>query len=256
MVKIPIACLLFFITSPVITFPGNKVKALYKEGMMYKKSGRLTDAKQCFTKVLQQEPDYTGALVAMAGIFFEQEEYEDALNYVEQAQLAGADQMDHLKALCYYKQGETGKAITALIYAQKQSPDDAAISYTLAGIYFNTKDFPSAVAAFEQARIKGYPADADLCLNLGTACLQIKQTDKGIRYLESCLIQRPGETKALQALGHTYYTNGNYSKAIVQWSRLLVLQPNNAFVRFMLGKSYIGNGDILKGEELCDNSIN
>jgi len=292
MVKLPIACLLFqafFITSSAIAFPGNKVKALYKEGMLYKKSGRLTDAQQCFSAairqdsgftsaylqlgnvyvlmhdlpaakqqfrvVLQQQPAHAAALEAMAGIFYEQEEYEDALNYAEQARLAGIDQMNRLKGLCYYRQGQTSKAINTLLTAQKETPADAAISYTLGSIYFNIKDFDAAVAAFEQARIKGYPADADLCLNIGTACLMVRQTDKGIRYLESCLLQRPGEAKALQALGHAYYVYGNYSKAIIQWNRLLLLQPGNAFARFMLGKSYIGNGEISKGEECCDNAI-
>ena len=293
MVKIPIACLLFqafFITSPAFAFPGSKVKALYKEGMLYKKSGRLIAAQHCFNaaiqhdsgftaaylqlgnvyvlmhdlpaaklqfrEVLQQEPGHTEALETMAGIFYEEEAYEDALNYAEQARLAGAGQMNRLKGLCYYKQGQTHKAIITLLTAQKESPADGAISYTLAGIYFNDKDFSSAAAAFEQARIKGYPVDADFYLNIGTAYLQIRQTNKGIHYLELSLAQQPENAKVLQALGHAYYANGNYSKAVIQWNRLLLLQPDNAFVRFMLGKSYIGNGEISKGEELCDDATN
>jgi tetratricopeptide (TPR) repeat protein len=255
MVKIPIACLLFqafFITSSAIALPGNKVKALYKEGMLFKKSGQLSAAQQCFREVLEQEPAHPEALEAMAGVFFEEEAYEDALNYAEQARLAGVDQMNCLKGLCYYKQGQINKAINALLTAQKEAPSDAGISYTLAGIYFNIKDFDAAVGSFEQARIKGYPMDADFCLNLGAAYLHIKQPDKGIRYLELCLAQRTGEVRALQTLGHAYYANGNYTKAIVYWNQLLLLQPDNGFARFMLGKSYIGNGEISKGEELCD----
>lgn len=258
MVKIPIACLLFqafFITSSAIALPGNKVKALYKEGMLYKKSGQLSAAQQCFREVLEKEPAHAEALGAMAGIFFEEQAYEDALNYAEQAHLAGVEGMNCLKGLCYYKQGQINKAINILLTAQKQRPSDAGVSYTLAGIYFNIKDFDAAVGAFEQARIKGYQADADFCLNLGTAYLQIKQADKGIKYLELCLAQRPGETKALQTLGHAYYANGSYGKAVTQWNQLLLLQPDNAFARFMLGKSYIGNGEISKGEELCDKAI-
>ena len=73
MVKIPIACLLFqafFITSSAIALPGNKVKALYKEGMLFKKSGQLSAAQQCFREVLEQEPAHPEALEAMAGVFF------------------------------------------------------------------------------------------------------------------------------------------------------------------------------------------
>ncbi|WP_177230441.1 tetratricopeptide repeat protein [Chitinophaga sp. CF118] len=282
-------CLLFqafFFTASAIAFPGSKAKALYKEGVFCIKSGQLMAAQQYFSaaisvdsgftaaylqlgnvyvlmhdlpsaqkqfrKVLQQEPANTEALETMANIFFEQNDYESALNYIEQAELSGADLLNRLKGLCYYKQGLYDKAIVVLLDAQKETPADADICYTLAGIYFNIKDFPKAVAAFEQARINGHPTDADFYLNIGTACLQTKQTDKGIDYLEACLSRRPGDPKALQALAHTHYTSGNYSKAIVQWNKLLFLQPGNAFARFMLGKAYIGNGEIAKGEALCD----
>ena len=65
------------------------------------------------------------------------------------------------------------------------------------------------------------------------------------------MIHRP-----LQALAHNYYCSSNYGKAITYWNRLLSLQPANAFARFMLGKSYIGNGEPAKGEVLCDNAFN
>jgi tetratricopeptide (TPR) repeat protein len=293
MLKVPIVCLLFqafFITPSAIVSPGNKVKALYKEGMLCIKSGHLSAAqeyfnaairldsgftaahlqlgnvyilmhdlpaaKQEFRQVLQQEPVHPEALSSLANIFFEQQDYEDALNYAEQAHLAGAVQMTHLKGLCYYKQGQREKAITTLLEAQKETPADAGITYTLAVFYFNTKNFPAAVTAFELAATKGYPANADFHLNTGTSYLHIKQTETGIRHLEACLTLRPDDTQALQALAHNYYSSNNYSKAIIYWNRLLSLQPANAFARFMLGKSYIGNGEAAKGEALCDKAFN
>ncbi|WP_089783165.1 tetratricopeptide repeat protein [Chitinophaga sp. YR573] len=300
MLKVPILCLLFqafFITPSAFVSPGNKVnalysnkaKALYKEGMLCIKSGRLSAAEQCFSaairkdsgftaaylqlgnvyvlmhdlpaakqqfrQVLQQAPTQPEALSSLANIFFEQQDYEDALNYAEQACQAGVSQMTRLKALCYYKQGQQKKAISILLEAQKETPADAGITYTLAGFYFNTKNFPAAVTAFELAAAKGYPANADFHLNTGTSYLQIKQTEIGIRHLEACLTLRPDDTQALQALAHNYYSSNNYGKAIIYWNRLLSLQPANAFARFMLGKSYIGNGESAKGEVLCDNAL-
>jgi tetratricopeptide (TPR) repeat protein len=280
MLKVPIACLLFqaFLITPS---PGNKVKTLYKEGLLCMKSGQLTAAQQCFNdvirrdsgytaaylqlgtvyvlmhdlpaakqqflQVLQQKPAQPEAMEAMARIFFEQQQYEDVLNYTGDVSLKG---------LCYYNLGQHAKAISLLQKAQKEAPSDTRVLYTLGSFYFNAKDFHAAINAFELAQRKGYNMDADFHLNIGSAYLQVKQTEKGLQHLELCLVQRPEDAQALQALGHTYFTAENYNKAITYWKRLSALQPTNAFARFMLGKSYIGNGEITKGEKICDEAFN
>lgn len=58
-----------------------------------------------------------------------------------------------------------------------------------------------------------------------------------------------------QQLAHHLYDSGHFKKAIVQWKKVLQLQPGNAFAMFMLGKSYIGVGDNKKGTALCDQAV-
>jgi tetratricopeptide (TPR) repeat protein len=65
----------------------------------------------------------------------------------------------------------------------------------------------------------------------------------------------PGDLQVLHELGHVYYFEGNYKAAVALWNRMLVLQPQNYFAMFMLGKSYIAAGEIQKGEALCDRAV-
>lgn len=58
-----------------------------------------------------------------------------------------------------------------------------------------------------------------------------------------------------QQLAHSLYEKKLFKRAIVQWKKVLHLQPINAFAMFMLGKSYMGAGDQEKGERLCDEAI-
>lgn len=58
-----------------------------------------------------------------------------------------------------------------------------------------------------------------------------------------------------QRLAHDLYDKGLFKRAIVQWKKVLYLQPTNGFAMFMLGKSYMGAGEQEKGKALCDKAI-
>lgn len=71
-------------------------------------------------------------------------------------------------------------------------------------------------------------------------------------YLQACLQRQPTQAEALQAMAHICYDEASYRQAVLYWERLLQLQPQNKYVKFMLGKSYIGEGEKEKGNILCD----
>ncbi|WP_343688141.1 tetratricopeptide repeat protein [Chitinophaga sp.] len=136
--------------------------------------------------------------------------------------------------------------------AIEKEPKEPLFYYALGVIYFNKRQYTEAVAAFEAAAAKGYKRDADFYLHIGTACLQSKQFSKGFHHLYHCLNQRPNDTTAMQALAQGLYQHGDYKQSVAYWEQLLRLQPENAFVMFMLGKAYIAHGDTKKGQQWCD----
>lgn len=140
----------------------------------------------------------------------------------------------------------------AIKAAIEKEPKEPLFYYALGVICFNNRQYAEAVSAFEEAAEKGYKRDADFYLHIGKACLQTKQFVKGFHHLYHCLNLRPNDTMAMQTLAQGLYQHGNYKQSIAYWEQLVRLQPENAFVMFMLGKSYIAYGDKKKGEQWCD----
>lgn len=206
-----------------MAFPGNKLKGLYKEGVNCRNEGKLQAAKKCFNEILQRDSSYSVAYLQIAEICALEEEYHESIRYYR-----------HFLRL------------------DEKQPSSW---YAMGVLYFNTKDFHNAVGAFETAMKQGHAVDADYHLNLGTAYLHVREAEKGIRHLKSCLALRENDPRPLQALAHHYYLAGDFGQAITFWGKLVHVQPGNAFAMFMLGKSYIGKGEMAKGEELCDRAL-
>ncbi|MBS0030337.1 tetratricopeptide repeat protein [Chitinophaga sp. 22321] len=89
------------------------------------------------------------------------------------------------------------------------------------------------------------------------ACYFDKQQEKAVNYRSGIYADK--DTLDIvarnQRLAHDLYDRGLFKRAIVQWKKVLHLQPSNAFAMFMLGKSYMGAGEQERGEALCDKAI-
>ena len=301
----------------------NRARKLYKEGLQLKKDGRLDEAQQRFIAaiavdgafaaayielagiyrlqqqpepakqqlliLLEKSPEHPAALETLAGIFYEQKAYEDALTYAFRAQEQGCRKMHRIIGLSYSYLDHPAEAIPALenacreeprkaellcqvarLYAQQEdykqsiryyelslqgdstSPD---VYYELGMMNFNMENYKTATGAFEQAARLGRPVDADLYLNLGMAHLKQAAYDDAIRNLLSALALRPKDVQVMTNLANAWYKKQDFKNAITQWNNILLQQPLNGFAMFMLGKSYICSGEIARGQAICDQAL-
>jgi Tfp pilus assembly protein PilF len=69
------------------------------------------------------------------------------------------------------------------------------------------------------------------------------------------LQQDAAQPDALREIAHLYYDEKAYKLAAFYWERLLTLTPEDKYVKYMLGKAYIGAGEKKKGTALCDEAI-
>jgi tetratricopeptide (TPR) repeat protein len=203
MLKISVVCLLLqtFFMMPFAKakalYPGkvntpytNKARALYKEGLLRKKSGQLNAAQQYFIAAIRQDSTFTPAHLQLGNVYL---------------------LMENLPA-----------AKEQFLQVMQQTPEDQQALSALASIFFEQQGYEDA-----------------LCYAAHVSSVEMDQL-KGLCYAK---------------LGHHYYTTGNYGIAITYWNKLYALQPANLFACFMLGKSYIGNGETAKGEALCDKAF-
>ncbi len=84
-----------------------------------------------------------------------------------------------------------------------------------------------------------------------TGCIgkQEKGIKSRIEHIDHILNNNPDDVKALTDLGNLYYDMRQYSKAILYYSRILVLTPENVNVRTDMGTCYKILGYLKKAEK-------
>ncbi|MCW3463819.1 tetratricopeptide repeat protein [Chitinophaga nivalis] len=216
-------------TSPAVW---SKAKRLYQEGLACKRSGKEAEARQYFVAAIRTDSSFTAAYSELGSLYFEQKAYANALLYTRKAQQLGAVKTSRLTGFCSYYLGQYDQAMEALEQARTEAPADVSILHQLALTYAQLGDYRACIHA---------------CMELLSL-----QTDAGIHCLYEVRRYYPKDEQVLYQLAHAFYRQRCYEEAVEEWKELLHLQPNNPFIMFMLGKSYMGKGDTVKGTALCD----
>jgi tetratricopeptide (TPR) repeat protein len=256
---------------------------------VYRLQQQPEPARRQLQTVLQLQPSHGGALAALAALHYEQRSWEDALACAFRAQELGERQMNRLIGLSYAHLDHPAEAAQALerareeerlegedlcsmarLYAQleqyeksvqcyeeslKAGGNPPAVYYELGMMHFNMKNYKHAAGAFEKAARLGRPADADLYLNLGMAHLKQAAYGEAIANLQTALSLRPKDIQVMLNLANACYKQQDFQQAATLWNKILMLQPQNAFAMFMLGKSYMGCGELVKGQAICDQAL-
>lgn len=246
-------------------------------------------ARQQYLQLLAEVPEERYAMAGLAEVYYEEKAWEDALAWALRARELDVPHMDAIIGMSYASLDHAAEAIRALERSLAEDPLQPMICKTLARLYaqeenygaalriyekalkadstsadlylesgmmhFNMENYKNAAGAFEMAARYGTSGDADLYVNLGTAYLQQAAYDNAIQNFKKALQLRSSDIRIMQQLAHAYFKQQNYVQAAMQWNRILVLQPQNAFAMFMLGKSYICSGEVVKGQSICDQAM-
>jgi protein O-GlcNAc transferase len=134
----------------------------YQEGIAFKNTGKLEDAKNAFESALQLKSDFEYAYNALGGVYFAMGNYQKAVDNFEKV-LNGStnnkvkETVQKNLALAYTKMGNIAlndgnseKAIESLEKAVQNSNYDAAY-LTLAKIYSDLGKWDKAIGAAENA---------------------------------------------------------------------------------------------------------
>lgn len=256
---------------------------------IYRRLHQPEPAKQQLQLLLQHEPAHAEAWGMLAALHFEQRAWEDAVTCAYRARELGEPRMNRLIGLGYTFLDHPAEALQALDKARKGNELDGeelcqaarvcaqleefsrsiqyyeeslksggnppVVYYELGMMHFNMKNYKQATGAFEQAARSGRPVDADFYVNLGMAYLKQARYDDAISNLQSALSLRPKDIQIIQHLANACYKKQDFIQAATQWNKILMMQPQNAFAMFMLGKSYMGCGELVKGQAICDQAL-
>lgn len=145
-------------------------------GLVYHEMGLANQAEQEFLAATQ-DAQYTSRELPfynLARLYFTQDKHEDALFYVQKSLEIKEDYLLalNLEGQILMSQDRIGQAIQSFQKAQKNSPDDIAVSFNLAEAYFKGERFDDAKKIFDSIYLK--TTDPELKKRIEAYLKQIK----------------------------------------------------------------------------------
>ena len=112
-----------------------------------------------------------------------------------------------------------------LLEQLKTEPTNAAILAQLGNVYYDTKQYPTAIDYYERS-LKSQPSNTSVRTDLGTSYWYNGDPDKAIAEFNKALTYEPTKADALFNLGIVKWKGKKDAKgAIAAWQKLLETNP-------------------------------
>ena len=123
-------------------------------------------------------------------------------------------------------QAALAQAAAPLLDAINKDPKDFASLVKLGDVYYDGKQYPSAIQYYEKALVI-HPDNPDVRTDMGTAYWYTGNADKAIAEMETSLKYQAGHPQSLFNLGWVRWQGkGDAKGAVDAWEKLLKTNPN------------------------------
>ena len=179
--------------------------------------------------------------------------YREALALQPTYQVTKTNLIDALwqKANARRQSGRSAEAIATYLELQKMQPNDTDISSLLGELYLKVRDYPAAIAAFQQVHT-AQPTNEQARHNLMAAYQQSAQALRNQRnysasaaQLEKAVDLFPNDINLRLSLSQAYQHVGKYEQATRELEQILAQHPDNAKAKTELVNLQIRRGNAL-----------
>lgn len=270
-----------------ISFDAQFKDAYVEDAAVLTEMRRIYDAKLCYEKLLEIDPQHTIAIRELAQLYFDYRQYDKAIELAQKC--SECSSKNRIIGMSYYQKEDYASAEKYLLAALKQNPSDAEATYCMARnyldmesykqavpwyekaialpnaknswmyelglLYYNNNNFVSAVAAFEKAAAAGYTVNNDFNENLGFAAIYAGQMEKGETLLLEILKRKPNNVTLLRDMAETFYTRNQYDKSLQYCQKLMEINPKDGKALYQAGLCFIKKGEKDRGQQMCDKAI-
>ncbi len=199
------------------------------KGFRLKVGGKSrSDAIKSANRKLAQNPKDPDALLALASLYYDEEDFEKAFRYYSMlSNLCSVnpdlDEFDIAvkKAVSAVKLKYYDDAYKGLAYAKSMEAENFEVNYYLGYLEYLRKRYEVAAKLLLTAK-RDQPDHAPSTKYLGMSLFKIGRYDEAMQALKSAITYEPNDKEALYALGQCYYEIGNNDGAIRTFTHLRV----------------------------------
>ena len=177
---------------------------------------------------------------ALAMLYQDQKNYEEAVLYYERALKLGKDKAENYVnlALVLMKLGRNGTAAELFEDAIKLQPDNLAYKLYCANAYSADKNYIKANSLFEEmiaTDSKFY--HAYICY--GISLFEQNGTEKAIDMYNLAIKVSENSISGYLLLGNLYSSEQKFEEAVECYKKVIALQPANVNAYTLLGNTYV-----------------
>lgn len=198
-------------------------------------TGKLTDARASFLKVLALSPAHVNAHVQLARISLERKSGSEALRYLDQlptsARQNTAVSLLRMQALYVLHREKEADALLTQISASARS--DPHLSFSLGAALASAKQYQKAEAIFSRV-LDAAPTNFDVLYNLGVAASHAGHNERARDVLQTALAQQPRNVDVLYDLAAVNVALNHKDAAVQLLVQATQLAPERADIQLLL----------------------
>lgn len=190
------------------------IQSLFREGLDYHRQGKLQEASDVYSKILNYKPDFTPAMNNIALIARDMGRLDLAYRMLQESLRYDGDNLETLAntGLVAMQNRDFNGAEFFLRRALERKPDHFDLRLKLGMAIYGQAKYPDAGRIF-RALLKQQPKNFDLLYNLGVVLIREGQVDEALGFLHRALEIRPGDITTLNQLAEQWLLRRDLDQA-------------------------------------------
>ena len=214
------------------SYMGKNYRVMLRVGIGLAEHGRLNEARDLFSKMIERYPDDPSILSTMGNIEFKLEDYRNAVRYYRAANRLGRQTTDMTinLGLSLFAEGLVDEGMEVLQQAVEQDTASADAHFYLGLGYGQLGRHQDETHQYEQALDKD-PEHMQALQNLGARYLEQRRFEPAGEMYSRALNLDPAQPDAWRGLGASLYLNGDVEQATQAFQMALHYDPNDSRAR-------------------------
>lgn len=205
------------------------IEDVFQQAVMFAKSGKLSDAKELFQKLLKKLPNHPQLLTNLGRIEFQLGNLSSAVKLLQKSIQIDENQPQAFLILGngFFQLRDYQKAVFALKNAISLSPNDSDAYFGLGLVLYQIKRNEDALSAYDRA-ISLKPLHAKAFNNRGNVLKELCRYDEAIESFNQAIMIDPEFVDPYYNLGNIQQVLRRFESAVSSYDTAITLRADDA----------------------------